>query len=40
MPELTDRKWLVLAYKAATQSPDPSTQNGAVIPYYERGELK
>lgn len=30
----TDREYLVMAYKAATQSPDPSTQNGAVIPYF------
>lgn len=31
--ESTDREFLVEAYKAATKSPDPSTQNGAVIPY-------
>lgn len=33
----TDREYLVMAYKAATESPDPSTQNGAVIPHYFMG---
>lgn len=37
MPKLTDREYLVMAYQAATQSPDPSTQNGAVIPYTDLG---
>jgi dCMP deaminase len=31
--EKSDEEYLLMAYKAATQSPDPSTQNGAVIPY-------
>lgn len=30
---MSDKELLLLAYKAATKSPDPSTQNGAVIPY-------
>jgi dCMP deaminase len=30
---LTDQELLVMAYQAATKSPDPSTQNGAVIPH-------
>jgi dCMP deaminase len=29
----TDEEYLLLAYQKATESPDPSTQNGAVIPY-------
>jgi dCMP deaminase len=33
MPKLTDQEYLLLAYEVATKSPDPSTQNGAVIPY-------
>jgi dCMP deaminase len=28
----TDSEWLLMAYEQATKSPDPSTQNGAVIP--------
>lgn len=30
---MTDREYLVMAYYEAVKSPDPSTQNGAVIPY-------
>lgn len=37
MSKLTDREYLVMAYQAATKSPDPSTQNGAVIPYTDVG---
>jgi dCMP deaminase len=28
----TDEEYLLMAYQKATESPDPSTQNGAVIP--------
>lgn len=31
----TDEQYLLMAYNAATKSPDPSTQNGAVIPYWD-----
>ncbi len=31
----SDKEYLVLAYEAAMRSPDPSTQNGAVIAYSE-----
>lgn len=37
MPYKTDREFLVRAYEVATKSPDPSTQNGAVIPFYHLG---
>jgi len=30
---LSNKDWLLKAYQVAQQSPDPSTQNGAVIPY-------
>jgi dCMP deaminase len=33
----TDEEFLLQAYKKATESPDPSTQNGAVIPFYHLG---
>lgn len=36
----TDREFLVQAYKVATESPDPSTQNGAVIPYWVLGKAQ
>jgi dCMP deaminase len=33
MARKTDQEYLLMAYHKATESPDPSTQNGAVIPY-------
>lgn len=35
----TDKEYLVMAYNVATSSPDPSTQNGAVIPYCLTDEM-
>jgi dCMP deaminase len=37
---LTDVDYLKMAYDAARKSPDPSTQNGAVIPYEACGQLQ
>jgi hypothetical protein len=34
----TNEEYLLLAYQKATESPDPSTQNGAVIPYQPKCE--
>lgn len=35
----TEEEYLLMAYYAATKSPDPSTQNGAIIPYFDyRGD--
>lgn len=30
---MTDKEYLLQAYNAALKSPDPSTQNGAILPY-------
>lgn len=35
----TDVDYLKMAYEAARRSPDPSTQNGAVIPYEACGSI-
>lgn len=37
MPYKTDEEFLLQAYQKAAESPDPSTQNGAVIPFYFLG---
>jgi dCMP deaminase len=36
----SDEQWLLMAYQAATKSPDPSTQNGAVIPAHNNVVLQ
>ena len=33
----SDKEFLIDAYRVATLSPDPSTQNGAIVPYYNDG---